>query len=85
MMYQAIKKHAPVVEKYAQSLIKEGTVTQDEYKVGRIELLFLLMHTNYIVGWLRQAIVHYMQPHLVSPLTFDLVSPPTHAVGTVHI
>ena len=34
MMYQAIKKHAPVVEKYAQSLIKEGTVTQKEYKVS---------------------------------------------------
>ena len=34
MMYQGIKKHAPVVEKYAQSLIKEGTVTQKEYEVG---------------------------------------------------
>ena len=51
-MYQAIKKHAPVVEKYAQSLIKEGTVTQAEYKVGRcVEFLFLLMHTTYVVGW----------------------------------
>ena len=34
MMYQAIKKHAPVLEKYAQSLIEEGTVSQEEYKVG---------------------------------------------------
>ena len=34
MMYQAIQKHAPVMEKYAQLLIKEGTVTQNEYKVS---------------------------------------------------
>ena len=48
-MYQAIKKHAPVVEKYAQSLIKEGTVTQGEYKVGRrVEFLFLAINAHYI-------------------------------------
>lgn len=34
MMYQAIKKHAPVLEKYAQSLISEGTVSEEKYKVG---------------------------------------------------
>jgi len=34
MMYQAIKKHAPVLEKYAQSLISEGTVSQEKFKVG---------------------------------------------------
>ena len=33
MMYQAVKKHVPVLEKYAQSLIKEGTVSQEEYQV----------------------------------------------------
>ncbi|KYQ94461.1 2-oxoglutarate dehydrogenase [Tieghemostelium lacteum] len=31
IMYQAIKKQTPVIQKYSQQLIKEGVVTQEQY------------------------------------------------------
>ncbi len=34
-MYQTIKQHPPVVEQYAAKLIKEGVVSEKEYKAVR--------------------------------------------------
>ncbi len=34
-MYQTIKKHPPVVEQYAGKLIKEGVVSEVDYKSER--------------------------------------------------
>lgn len=55
LMYKQIHKQVPVLKKYADKLIAEGTVTLQEFEVGRRDFWTQTsdgQHGN--VGWLQK-------------------------------